>query len=267
MDDSSTNECFSSGDQIVFLLFIWSLKELKVVTNCKLTIDALSFLSDSNIFSNKDETQRWLVGDTLSIANDAHIEPYVAIMRGTQISTIGSFSYSWSVLHPLVEIGRYCSISWGMTVMGVNHPMERFTTSSVTYDRDLVISFKPLKDHPESSFKQKGDPKGDMNRRKVIIGNDVWIGQNVTFARGVKVGDGSIIASNSTVTKDVEPYSIVGGVPAKLIRKRFNEIEIQRLLDLKPWSYAFWNMDNIDLDIPITNFLEILLKLHPPLKL
>jgi len=70
----------------------------------------------------------------------------------------------------------------------------------------------------------------------IIIGNDVWLGYKCTIMPGLKIGDGAIIASNSTVVKNVEPYSIVGGNPAKLIRKRFTEEQIEILLQLKWWN-------------------------------
>ena len=70
-----------------------------------------------------------------------------------------------------------------------------------------------------------------------IIGNDIWIGYDTTIMPGVNIGDGAIIASKSVVTKDVEPYSIVGGNPAELIRKRFSDNEIKDLLDAKWWDW------------------------------
>ena len=79
--------------------------------------------------------------------------------------------------------------------------------------------------------------KGDIN-----IGNDVWIGYNATILAGVTIGDGAIIATNSTVIKDVEPYSIVGGNPANEIKKRFSEDTITKLLELKWWD---WDINKI----------------------
>jgi virginiamycin A acetyltransferase len=79
--------------------------------------------------------------------------------------------------------------------------------------------------------------KGDIN-----IGNDVWIGYNATIMAGVTIGDGAIIATNSTVIKDVEPYSIVGGNPANEIKKRFSDVTIARLLELKWWN---WDIEKI----------------------
>jgi virginiamycin A acetyltransferase len=83
--------------------------------------------------------------------------------------------------------------------------------------------------------------KGDL-----VIGNDVWIGYNSTLMAGITVGDGAIIAANSTVTKDIEPYSIIGGNPAKLIRKRFDDDTIAKLLELKWWD---WDIKKITANV------------------
>ena len=93
------------------------------------------------------------------------------------------------------------------------------------------------------------EKKLDINRVK--IGNDVWIGEHVMIKRGVKIGDGVIIAAGSIVTKEVEPYSIVAGVPAKLIRKRFDDSTIERLMKLKWWNYDLSGFSkDIPFDIP-----------------
>ena len=75
-------------------------------------------------------------------------------------------------------------------------------------------------------------------RGDTVIGNDVWIGQYATILPGVKIGDGAIVAANATVTKDVAPYAIVGGNPAQLIRKRFDEETIETLLRLQWWNWS-----------------------------
>ena len=100
------------------------------------------------------------------------------------------------------------------------------------------------------SYPQKGNIK---------IGNDVWIGYNSTIMAGVTIGDGAIIATNSTVIKDVEPYSIVGGNPAKEIKKRFSNEVVRKLLDLKWWD---WDIEKItqNLDNLTSNKIENLIK-------
>jgi virginiamycin A acetyltransferase len=94
--------------------------------------------------------------------------------------------------------------------------------------------------------------KGDT-----VIGNDVWIGYNATIMPGVRIGDGAIIATNSTVVKDVDPYSIVGGNPAKEIRKRFSKEKIEKLLEIQWWN---WEIEKIteNLSILTDNNLETL---------
>ena len=79
--------------------------------------------------------------------------------------------------------------------------------------------------------------KGDIH-----VGNDVWIGANTIIMSGVKIGDGAVIANNSHVVKDIEPYTIVGGNPAKVIRKRFSDEVINKLLDIKWWD---WSIEKI----------------------
>lgn len=124
-------------------------------------------------------------------------------------------------------IGKFCAIAEGVTFImnGANHCMKGITTYPFSIFRGGWEKVTPtLNDLPF---------KGDT-----VIGNDVWIGQNVTIMPGVKVGDGVIIATNANVTKDVEPYSIIGGNPARLIRKRFSDEMIDLLLKLKWWN---WN--------------------------
>ncbi|MFB6320241.1 CatB-related O-acetyltransferase [Saccharicrinis sp. FJH54] len=121
-------------------------------------------------------------------------------------------------------IGKFCMIASGATFImnGGNH-----LTSAVS-----AYPFAIFGGDWSSAMEGKTYPnKGDM-----IIGNDVWIGHNATIMPGVSIGDGAVIATNSTVTRDVEPYTIVGGNPAKPIRKRFSEEHINILLQIKWWD-------------------------------
>lgn len=121
-------------------------------------------------------------------------------------------------------IGKFCMIASGVTFImnGANHLSESIS----------AYPFAIFGHGWEDAMDGKAYPhKGDTT-----IGNDVWIGYNATILAGVTIGDGAIIATNATVTKDVEPYTIVGGNPAKEIRKRFTSEEIERLLELKWWD-------------------------------
>jgi virginiamycin A acetyltransferase len=121
-------------------------------------------------------------------------------------------------------IGKFCMIASGVTFImnGANH----LTDSISTYP--FAIFGEDWKDAMEGkTYPSKGN---------TIIGNDVWIGYNATIMAGVTIGDGAIIATNATVVKDVPAYTIVGGNPAKEIKRRFSDKEIERLLDLKWWD-------------------------------
>lgn len=127
-------------------------------------------------------------------------------------------------------IGKFCMIASDVTFImnGANHLSEAISS----------YPFAVFGKGWEHAMEGKRYPsKGDT-----IIGNDVWIGYKATIMPGVKIGDGAIIASNATVTRDVPPYTIVGGNPAKEIRKRFSENKIERLLELSWWD---WSMEQI----------------------
>lgn len=128
-------------------------------------------------------------------------------------------------------IGKFCAIAEGVKFImnGANHRMDGITTYPFNIFGSGWEKVTPTRDQ----LPFKGD---------TIIGNDVWIGQNVTIMPGVKVGDGSIVASNSTVTKNIEPYTIYGGNPARLIRKRFSDEKADFLLKLEWWN---WDEDKI----------------------
>jgi virginiamycin A acetyltransferase len=92
------------------------------------------------------------------------------------------------------------------------------------------------------------------HKGNLVIGNDVWIGYEATLMAGITIGDGAIIAAKSVVTKDVPPYSIVGGNPAKVIRMRFDESQIRRLLELQWWN---WPADKITRNVSLLTGMDI----------
>ena len=133
--------------------------------------------------------------------------------------------YHFDFVGDKLIIGKFCMIASDVKFImnGANH----LTNALSTY------TFAIFGNGWEKAMENKTYPKkGDIN-----IGNDVWIGYNATILAGVTIGDGAIIATNSTVIKDVEPYSIVGGNPAVEIKKRFSEDTIAKLLELKWWNW------------------------------
>jgi len=161
----------------------------------------------------------------------AVIEPYSMFLVGGYFYSIGSFTSVNSLLPVNTIIGRYSSIASNVKRMQGNHPITRFTTSMLTYDTK-VSAINDFLTETNKIFERVPNP--EPNGTPVVIGNDVWIGQDVTFvSKGVSIGDGAIIAAGSIVTKDVPPYAIVGGSPAKIIRNRFSDEIISDLLELK----------------------------------
>ncbi|MCR8645658.1 Vat family streptogramin A O-acetyltransferase [Paenibacillus sp. N1-5-1-14] len=123
-------------------------------------------------------------------------------------------------------IGKFCAIAEGVTFImnGANHRMDGITTYPFNIFGGGWEKVTPTLDQ----LPFKGD---------TWIGNDVWLGQNVTIMPGVRIGDGAIVAANSTVVKHVEPYSIVGGNPATTFKKRFSDELIQLLLEMQWWNW------------------------------
>lgn len=172
------------------------------------------------------------------------IEPFCRFNRSNILCSMGSFSYSNSPLAINLNIGRYCSIGKGFQVFGDHHPIERFTSSPITYNPSIFCSHLELKTRPI------------IPGSTIVIQNDVWIGQHVTLKPGITIGNGAVIAANSVVTKDVPDYAIVGGIPAKVIKYRFSEEQIERLLKLKWWDYSCFDFKDLDITSDVDTFME-----------
>lgn len=128
------------------------------------------------------------------------------------------------------EIGRFCSIASNVKVEANTHPSSTFVSTSPSFYSTLLQNGQTFV--AETCFEETLQIDG----KKLIVGNDVWIGADVIFKGGIKIGDGAIVAMGAVVTKDVPPYSIVGGVPAKIIRYRFSDEQIAKLRDLQWWN-------------------------------
>jgi len=174
------------------------------------------------------------------------IDPNCCIDQSTQVSqnchilenslvlnsTIQRFSYVGrnSVIQN-TRIGSFCSIANDVYIGLGTHPTELFSTSPLFYR--VRNTFKRKVVEQDYAFPEY---------QTIEIGNDVWVGARAIVLDGVKVGNGSIIAANAVVTKDVPPYAIVGGVPAKIIKYRFPDDKIARLQQCQWWS---WPLDEI----------------------
>lgn len=162
------------------------------------------------------------------VDKNSDLGAYSALFKDVVLinSNLGAYSYvqSGSVLNN-VEIGRFCSIASDVNIGLANHPMHMVSSSPVFYDNAQLL------------------PKFLINKRvftetlpRTTIGADVWIGHGAIVKAGVKIGVGAVIGAGSIVTKDVAPYTIVAGNPAKQIRLRFSEDIIARLIASKWWT-------------------------------
>lgn len=189
------------------------------------TTDYFRFLA--NWWANRLKYKYYYQG-YMTLVVDCEIAPYVSFYDRVKIveCKVGSYSYVYdNTSINNVEIGKFCSIGANCTVRLGIHPSKGYVSShpifystkkqvGVTFsDADYFIEEKPIK-----------------------IGNDVWIGANSTIMDGVTIGDGAIVAAGAVVTKDVPPYAIYGGVPAKLIRYKFDEKTIDFLLKFQWWN-------------------------------
>lgn len=140
----------------------------------------------------------------------------------------GSYVHKNSVLKN-VKVGRFCAIGENVNIRLFEHPTQMVSISPCFYRKEHT-----LKTFVDENYYE--DLKYDSEGYSVRIGNDVWIGQGVSIKSGVTIGDGAVIGTGAVVTKDIEPYAIVGGVPAKVIRYRFTEEQIEALLKIQWWN-------------------------------
>lgn len=173
---------------------------------------------------------------------DAHISPERLISLNPRFAnySVGRFSYGAPAPNVMqflrdanLKIGSFCCFAGGVTILlGGEHNPHWVTT----YNFDLI--YDEFRDVVGRSY-----TKGD-----VVIGNDVWVGQDALILSGVRIGDGAVIGARSVVAKNVEPYSIVVGNPAREIRKRFDDDTITKLLKIKWWN---WDIQRIKENLPL----------------
>ncbi|KFB09713.1 DapH/DapD/GlmU-related protein [Nitratireductor basaltis] len=148
------------------------------------------------------------------------------VLRDVQL---GDFSYFERHAEAIYStIGRFCSIAANSRINALEHPMERVTTHKITYRPNEYFRYLGV----DGAFRQR------RQSRSVSVGHDVWIGHGAVIMPGVSIGHGAVVGANSVVTRDVDPYTVVAGVPATKLRDRFAPDIAERLMALGWWDWS-----------------------------
>lgn len=185
---------------------------------------------------NRHRFPHVIIDDGVCMTSDNQIGQKSHILSNTILNhvNIGSYTYiGENSIFQNTSIGNYCSISREVFCGLGSHPLDLFSTSPLFYRRHNTFGLEIVND--DSSY---------VEYQPITIGNDVWIGARAIIMDGVTIGNGAVIAAGSIVTKDVPPYAIVAGVPAKTIRYRHNEENIKKLTDSNWWNEDPYNVIN-----------------------
>lgn len=184
---------------------------------------------------------------TFAILQEADVDKTAAISFGVKFyrSKIGKYSYiGRNCFISDSEIGNFCSIASGCEIGGTSHPVEWVSTSPVFHKWGNIMK-KNFSYHDFKIFKQ------------TTIGNDVWIATNCLIKSGINISDGAVVGMGSVVTKDIGPYEIWAGNPAKLIRKRFDDETIKKLLKTQWWEKEDYQIGKLSTHIiDVNKFIE-----------
>jgi acetyltransferase-like isoleucine patch superfamily enzyme len=185
-----------------------------------------------------------LIGPKAKIDESSELEYPVRVYGVSRVAAncnIGRYTYIGNYTHVSshTDIGRYCSIARGVEIGIDGHPTNFLSTHPFQYNKSHFMEVLDYSDSGRVKFNSS---------TKTIIGNDVWIGAKAIIQRGICIGDGAVVAAGAVVTKDIPPYAIVGGVPGKILKYRFDPLTISDLLDLEWWELEPIEMSGVRFD-------------------
>ena len=167
---------------------------------------------------------------TTAVLKSCRLGRHVAIGERVVLREVSVGDYSYFERHGeaiYAEVGKFCSIAANVRINALEHPMERVTTHKISYRPNEYFKFLGL-DQPFRARRRE---------KPVTIGNDVWIGHGAVVMPGLTIGDGAVVGANAVVTRDVAPYTVVAGVPARPLRARFAADIAARLAALAWWDW------------------------------
>ena len=172
------------------------------------------------------------IGDNVVIGEDSFVRDSkignnCSIERRNMLfnSHLGNYTYTgYNTVIKYATIGKFCSVSWNVSIGGANHDMKHITTH-------------PFPLLPKFGLTDKSKIYKQFTDKKIVIGNDVWIASNACILRGVTIADGAVIGAGAVVNRNVGPYEVWAGVPAKKIGQRFPDSVVERLLNLAWWEF------------------------------
>jgi phosphonate metabolism protein (transferase hexapeptide repeat family) len=182
-----------------------------------------------------------------SLLADCECGPFSQIAERVALRDVklGDFSYIERHCEAIyADIGKFCSIAANVRINALEHPMERLTTHKLSYRPNEYFFFHGV----DQAF------RAHRQSKRVIIGNDVWIGHGAVIMPGVAIGDGAVIGANAVVTKNVEAYAVHAGMPAKFLKWRFPQDIRERLKALAWWD---WPLEKLAGAIPDIQLMKI----------
>jgi acetyltransferase-like isoleucine patch superfamily enzyme len=208
-------------------------------------------------FKNLRKYVKFLGSSNISISSTFEGHNSIGVNNSLNNVDIGLGTYTGTnVRLSNVKVGRFCSIASNVSNVYGNHPLNTFVSTHPAFfsiHKAAGFTFSKSQRFAELTFIE--------GSKMVIIGNDVWIGENVTIMSGVKIGDGAVIGANSLVTKDIMPYSINIGSPTKILKYRFEKEDIEFLMLTKWWEFEFaWIQEHSELFSNIQMFKRNIIK-------